>query len=189
MRDRHVVLERVWRRTAIVVDGPLRERLEVKHAGVAPPARFLFLDGEERARLLEALLVDERGKPLPRVLHATHTLEATAISCRQLVPQRASRWHPVVPRDVMEPEKVRLGYAVEPAEDAPNRWRVLAHGVAARCRAIEADPSGVGAVVVHRVPVGARATADPGTRTVVMAARHQVMQDERRHVVHRQLSR
>src|SRR5688572_32345472 len=146
--DRHVVFERLCRRPARVLEWPLREGLEVEHAGVAPPARLVLLDGEKRARLLESLRIDERRQPLPRFSHPADGLDPSTVPGRQLVPQRTTRRHLVIPRNVMEPQEVLLRYAGEAVEAVADRRRVLADRVAARRRAIEPDAHGVGAMVI-----------------------------------------
>ena len=60
---------------------------------------------------------------------------------------------------------------------------VLGDGVASGRGSIEADPRVVGAVVVNRCPVGASGV-DPRTGAMVVPLGHQMMQTERRHVVH-----
>src|SRR5688500_13864316 len=146
--DRHVVFERLCRRPARVLDWPLREGLEVEHAGVAPPARLVLLDGEKRARLLESLRIDERRQALPCLSHPADRLDPPAVPRRQLVPQRTPRRHLVIPGNMMEPEEVLLRDAGEAVEAVAYRWRVLAHRIAPHRRAIEPDARGVGAMVI-----------------------------------------
>src|SRR5678815_4942717 len=94
--DGHVVLERVSRRPAGVLDRPLRERLKVERAGVAPPPRLIFLDRKKRACLFVALGVDERRQSLPSQLRALNRFNAAAVAERQLVPEESARRHLVV---------------------------------------------------------------------------------------------
>src|SRR4051812_33114591 len=86
----------------------LRECLEVGNAGVAPPLRFLFLDGEERTHLREPLGVHVFAETGPREAHLPNYLDAVAVAIHQLVPQDAARRGPVIPRQMMEPEEELL---------------------------------------------------------------------------------
>ena len=58
--DGLVPAERMGRRGVAGRQGPLRDALEIGDAGVAPPARFLFLDGQESGGLRPAFGIDMR---------------------------------------------------------------------------------------------------------------------------------
>src|SRR5688572_33438046 len=116
--DRHVMLQGVRRRPAAVLDRTFRERLEIQNAGIAPPARLLLLNGKEGTRLVVAFGVNETGKPLPRLLHFLNGGNALAITERELVPQRASGRHLVVPRHVLQAQDVVIGDGYQVREPA-----------------------------------------------------------------------
>ena len=135
------------------------------------------------------LRVDLAGQPVPGPAHAGDVVHAAAVAQDQLVPQRVARSHAVVPRHVVEPEQEFLRHRRQVAELRRHRRRVLRHRIAAAGTAVEANALRIGAVVVDRGPVRARAAFDPRRRPVVVAAAHQVVQAQRGHVVDHRLAR
>ena len=73
-----VVLERMRRRRESRRQRPLRERLEIGDAGVAPPLRFLLLDRQERADLRETFGIDVIA---PRPAHVRRIWLTTSTPC------------------------------------------------------------------------------------------------------------
>src|ERR687884_320979 len=68
-------------------------------------ARLPLLDGEEGLHVAEALRVDLPLERAPRAAHRAHGVDARVIVVDQLLPQRPSGVHAVVPAHVVEPEE------------------------------------------------------------------------------------
>src|SRR6187402_326273 len=129
----------------------LRESLEIRDAGVAPPLRFLLLDRQKCTDLRETLRVDVLLEISPRTAHLANYLDAMRVAMHQLVPEDATRRSPVIPGQVMKPEQELLGSLAHVGKSCRNLRAVLRGCVAALGTAIEADALGVGAMVVSRV--------------------------------------
>ena len=84
----------------------------------------------------------------------------------------------------MEPEQELFRTPLQIENSRSNLRRILRHGIASRRGTIEANAACVGAVVIDRGPIRARPALHPRPRAVVVTAAHQMMQAERRHVVH-----
>ena len=151
----------------------------------------LLLDGQEGRDLRHGARRSMRpSSRLPGCTHALHALDAARVADDQFIPQR-------VAPTACDASTARGGTTAAAirarARTSPNAratagayWATALLPVALRSKPM---PSRVGAVVVDRSPVGARAAGDPGSGTVVMSAPHQVMQAERRHVVHHRFAR
>ena len=85
---------------------------------------------------------------------------------------------------MVEPQQKLFGAGCEFAESLAHRRMVLADGVAARLRPIEAQPAFIGPMVVDRVPVGAALFLSLGRGAVMMPSPHDVVKPERSHVVY-----
>ena len=80
--------------------------------GIAPPLRFLFLDGEECSDLGEALGIDPVLLPVPGLAHLADRTHAAIVVEQHFFPERASRRHLPIPRNVVEPEQQVLRHLV-----------------------------------------------------------------------------
>src|SRR5438105_3482743 len=95
--------------------------------------------------------------------------------------------HAVIPRHMMKPEQKLFGASGEVREAVAHFTVILAHGVAACFRAVKSEAAIIGAMVVNRILVLALLAVPPRSRAVMMPAPHNVMQTERRHIIHERL--
>src|SRR5437764_1711274 len=90
---------------------------------------------------------------------------------------------------MMEPKQQFFRTSLQVCEMVAHWRMVLTHGVAARLRAVESQPSLVGTMVIDRIPIGLRFSVPPGSGAIVMSAPHDVMKTKRRHVIDHSLMR
>src|SRR6266487_5812670 len=134
-----VPVERVPGRLVARGQREMREGLPVQHRRVAPPARLGLLDAEEALHAAESIRVHSGLEPVPGALHPAHGVDARLVMLEQIFPQRTPRAQVFTPADVVEPQKEVVGHRVAAREPGPHRGRILAHRVAARGRAVEAE--------------------------------------------------
>ena len=163
--------------------------MEIGDARIPPPLGLLLLNCQERGDLLVARRIDVSTQARPHLAHLGDALHSGGVVAHQLVPERASRGHSIIPGQVMEPEQQCFRRALQTAKFRGDLGCVLRHRVAAARGPIKANALRVGAVVVDRGPIGVGAACHPRSRTVVMTLGHLVMQAQRRHVVHHRLAR
>ena len=149
---------------------------EVLEAGVAPPGGVggldlqLFVDG------LPAVTVHIHAKGFPELDIGARRLNAAVIAVAKLVPKGVSAAHLVIPRNMVEPEKILLRACPDIVDAGTERIIVLQHGGRTVDRPVETEAEGIGTMIVGRQPVrtGARDVA-PWFRTIVVLPGKDVM--------------
>src|SRR5271166_394696 len=183
-----VVLQCVFRGVVSRGQWPLRECLKVRDACIAPPLRFFFLDSQECADLCKAFGVYPFGKARPRVAHSGDCLNAACVVDDEFVPQRSSRPHPVVPRDMVEPEQQAFWSLIEVSKAGCHRRCVLSERVAASGRPVESHTLSVRTIEIRRCRIILRFARKPGGRSV-MRCSHLMRQPKWGHVLNRRFTR
>src|SRR5690606_37265556 len=111
----------------------------------------------------------------PGPLHTAYRFHPRGIANTELLPEGAPRRHAVLPGHVVKPKqkRFRTGRAIAP--ELTQGRTILRHRIAAAHRTVEPNAFTVGAVEVHRCPIGA-AFRDPRARTIVVIPGYQVVQ-------------
>src|SRR5262245_43359088 len=186
---RLVFFESLLRFLYAVRQRTLRESLKIGQTRVFPPNCVALLNLQLLRHFGVTFRINHPGQRVPFPACGARPIHAALIMQRQFIPQGPSRTHSMVPGRVMKPDQ-KLFRASSQAGEPVTRWRmILANGIAASLRAIESQPAFVGAVVIGRIPVGPFFLVPPRRGAVMMPAPHNVMQPQRRHVIHQRLVR
>ena len=122
-------------------------------------------------------------------MHAAHTIHTTLVAQAKLIPKCSSGFKLVIPGYMMKPEQVFFRAGLNVAITCRQLRRILRNRVAAGFGSVKPNAFFIGAVVVHRVPVGPAGIVNPGCRSVMVSRTHNVVQAKRHHVVHHRLPR
>ena len=110
--DRFILLERALRRREARGQRALREALKVGEAGIAPPARFFFLNGEKGGRF-GISSASTYGPESPRCGAWRARLDAVRVMHDEFIPERSPGGQPVIPAQVMKPQQVFFRCALD----------------------------------------------------------------------------
>src|SRR5260370_39201799 len=117
----------------------LGKSLEVRETGVLPPDSVALLNRELLGNRGVSLGIDLAAQSLPISPSRAHPIHPMLITQRHLVPQFATRAHPIIPCHMMKPEQELLGTSIEDRKLIANRVMILTDRIAAGRGAIEPD--------------------------------------------------
>ena len=169
----------------ILRDGTLREGLEVKQTGIAPPVGIAGLDAELTLHLRETLAIDIGLYGIPYGEEMTSLMKTIVVLMAELIPEGTTTLHLIVPGHMMEPGDHVLRTGIDVVEGLAEVGGILLDVTTAVGGAVETESDTVGLVVVWRCPVRAKSLwGVPGLWTIVVTTGKDMMDPQRHHVAY-----